>query len=171
MMLLPSRVPLLSCDVVVLFGRSPSRRHSTRYSPPFQHCERVSASHEPYCVPYFSCRSPTHLDSFSHSFSEPQLRARNKDAISTPSSHSRALCNMGRLLEDRENTDAALLCFQEASAVDAASAEALCGQAGNLRRRGDLDGAAFYFEGVRHDGFESALLEGDGQEERVHARG
>ncbi|CAM9116572.1 unnamed protein product, partial [Laminaria digitata] len=71
-----------------------------------------------------------------------------EDAVSTPSSHSRALCNMGRLLEDRENVDAALLCFQAASAVDTASAEALFGRARNLQRRGDLDGAVFYFEGA-----------------------
>lgn len=55
---------------------------------------------------------------------------------------------MGRLLEERGNPDEALLCFEEASAVDAASAEALCWRAGNLQRRGDLAGATIHFEGV-----------------------
>ncbi|CAN0228451.1 unnamed protein product, partial [Ectocarpus fasciculatus] len=53
---------------------------------------------------------------------------------------------MGRLLEDRGHPDEALLCFQEASTADSGSAEALCCRAGNIHRRGDLDGAAFYFQ-------------------------
>ena len=55
---------------------------------------------------------------------------------------------MGRLLEDRGSPNEALLCFQEASTADRSSAEALCCRGGNLLRRGDLDGAAFFFEGV-----------------------
>lgn len=71
-----------------------------------------------------------------------------QSSVSTRASHARALTNMGRLLEHRGSPDEALLCFREASSVDTGSAEALCYRAGNLQRRGDLDGAAFYFEGV-----------------------
>eukprot|EP00903_Cladosiphon_okamuranus_P005625 g5593.t1 len=71
-----------------------------------------------------------------------------EDAVSTRASHARSLSNMGRLLEDRGHPDEALLCFKEASSADTGSAEALCCRASNLQRRGDFDGAAFYFEGA-----------------------
>ncbi|CAM9847852.1 unnamed protein product, partial [Scytosiphon promiscuus] len=70
-----------------------------------------------------------------------------EEAISTAATHSHALCNMGQLLEERRNPDEALLCFEEASTTDTGSAEALSCRARNMQRRGDLDTAAFYFEG------------------------
>lgn len=79
----------------------------------------------------------------------PRQNKQHQEAVFTASARSHALSNMGRLLEDRGHPDEALLCFQEASTADSGSAEALCCRAGNIHRRGDLDGAAFYFQAVR----------------------
>lgn len=79
----------------------------------------------------------------------PRQNKQHQEAVLTAAARSHALSNMGRLLEDRGHPDEALLCFQEASTADSGSAEALCCRAGNIHRRGDLDGAAFYFQAVR----------------------